>query len=304
MRLFFIIILLFIFFGSNYFLDCANTYDNKNSVKNSDNWKNIKRNIKEKFNKIKTFTADVSITENKTEHIKGKIFYKGGRDTKIKMILEYPGENKAIKYVTADLEIIYFPSQNMAIKQGKKIKSISEPVSPLSISFDDAILYEENGSYYFEINLPKPDAEHMDNEVPVKMDGIINKNLGYTEKIIFVNRNGEELGIQEFNNYKLNIPIEDSEFKFMPPKDCRILLRTDSQQKTQAIVSGEEIYGRIVIGKNGAVAGEKGAYLLGTVKPLKEGLYYGGHKANKGTKLMPGTIVSADSDIIEQQLMR
>lgn len=67
----------------------------------------------------------------------------------------------------------------------------------------------------------------------------------------------------------------------------------------KAIVFGEETYGRRVIRKNGAVVGERGAYLLGTVKPLKEGLYYGGYKVNKGTKLMPGTIVSADSDITE-----
>ncbi len=68
----------------------------------------------------------------------------------------------------------------------------------------------------------------------------------------------------------------------------------------QAIVFGEETYGRRVIGKNGALVGEKGAYLLGAVKPLKEGLYYGGYKANKGTRLMPGAIVTSDSDIIEQ----
>jgi len=71
-------------------------------------------------------------------------------------------------------------------------------------------------------------------------------------------------------------------------------------QTYNAIVFGEEVYGRIVIGKKGAIVGEKGAYLLGAVKPLKEGLYFGGYKANKGTKLMPGAIVSADSDIIEQ----
>ncbi len=71
-------------------------------------------------------------------------------------------------------------------------------------------------------------------------------------------------------------------------------------QTYEAIVFGEEVYGRRVVGKNGAIVGEKGAYLLGAVKPLKEGLYYGGYKANKGTKLMPGAIVTSDSDIIEE----
>jgi len=67
----------------------------------------------------------------------------------------------------------------------------------------------------------------------------------------------------------------------------------------QAIAFGEEIYGRRVIGKNGAVVGKKGAYLLGTVGPLPEGLYYGGYKVGEGTNLSSGTIVSSDSDIVE-----
>ncbi len=73
-----------------------------------------------------------------------------------------------------------------------------------------------------------------------------------------------------------------------------------SVQIYQAIAFGEETYGRIVIGKNGATVGGKGAYLLGAVKPLNEGLYYGdSSKVGKGTKLRPGAIVTSDSDIIE-----
>jgi AmmeMemoRadiSam system protein A len=71
-------------------------------------------------------------------------------------------------------------------------------------------------------------------------------------------------------------------------------------QTYQAIVFGEEIYGRIVVGKKGAIVGEKGAFLIGTVKPLKEDFYYGGYKINKGVKLMPGTILTPDSDIVEE----
>ena len=71
-------------------------------------------------------------------------------------------------------------------------------------------------------------------------------------------------------------------------------------QTYQAIVFGEEVYGRTIVGKNGAIVGEKGAFIIGSVKPLKEGLYFGGYKVNKGTELMPGTIVTPDSDIIEK----
>lgn len=67
----------------------------------------------------------------------------------------------------------------------------------------------------------------------------------------------------------------------------------------QAIVFGEEVYGRRIVGKKGAVVGKKGAYLLGTVKPLQKDSHHGGYKVKEGTKLAPGAIVSADSDIIE-----
>lgn len=85
-----------------------------------------------------------------------------------------------------------------------------------------------------------------------------------------------------------------------PPDYWETNWKNMTVQIYEAIVFGEEAYGRKVIGKNGAIVGEKGAYLLGAVKPLKEGLYYGGYKADKGTELAPGTIVTSDSDIIEQ----
>ena len=67
----------------------------------------------------------------------------------------------------------------------------------------------------------------------------------------------------------------------------------------QAIYFGEEIYGRRVIGEKGAIVGRQGAYVLGAVKPLREGLIYGGYKVDEGTVLAPGAIVTPNSNIIE-----
>ncbi|MBN1673307.1 MAG: AmmeMemoRadiSam system protein A [Kiritimatiellae bacterium] len=67
----------------------------------------------------------------------------------------------------------------------------------------------------------------------------------------------------------------------------------------QAVVFGEAEYGRRVVGPNGAVVGKKGALLLGAVTPLREGLDYGRSFVPVGTRLAPGAIVSADSDIVE-----
>ncbi len=65
----------------------------------------------------------------------------------------------------------------------------------------------------------------------------------------------------------------------------------------QAIVMSEDVYGRRVIGKNGAVVGKKGATVLGVVKPGSS--RSAGYKATEGTELAPGTIVTPDSDITE-----
>lgn len=67
----------------------------------------------------------------------------------------------------------------------------------------------------------------------------------------------------------------------------------------QAIIFHEKSHGRKVVGPGGAVVGRKGAVLLGAVKPLKEGLVYGGGPVEEGTELAPGAIVTWDSDIVE-----
>lgn len=68
----------------------------------------------------------------------------------------------------------------------------------------------------------------------------------------------------------------------------------------QAIYFGEELYGRRVIGKKGAIVGRQGANVLGAVKPLREGLIYGGYKVDEGTVLAAGAIVTPNSDVIEK----
>jgi len=67
----------------------------------------------------------------------------------------------------------------------------------------------------------------------------------------------------------------------------------------QALAISEQVYGRRVIGKNGAVVGKGGAYLLGSAVPLPGGLDYGRNKVGEGVELAPGAIVTPDSDIIE-----
>lgn len=71
-------------------------------------------------------------------------------------------------------------------------------------------------------------------------------------------------------------------------------------QTYEAIVFGEEAYGRRVVRKKGAVVGEGGAFLIGAVGLLPESIYLGGYKVKEGTELAPGAIVTEDSDIIEK----
>ena len=65
----------------------------------------------------------------------------------------------------------------------------------------------------------------------------------------------------------------------------------------QAVVFGEEISDRNVVGPSGAVVGPKGARVLGAVSPLAKDALPGGGFAGEGTRLAPGTIVSWSADI-------
>jgi AmmeMemoRadiSam system protein A len=82
-----------------------------------------------------------------------------------------------------------------------------------------------------------------------------------------------------------------------PANYWRIEYQNIQVQTYNAIVFGEAIYGRKVVGQNGAVVGKDGARPLGAVSPLPNDMEYGGYKVKEGTKLAPGAIVSADSDM-------
>jgi AmmeMemoRadiSam system protein A len=68
-------------------------------------------------------------------------------------------------------------------------------------------------------------------------------------------------------------------------------------QTYQAIVFGEDGYGRKVVGKKGGVAGKKGATLLGTATE-SSGIPKGGKQIKEGESLAPGSIVTQDSNVI------
>jgi len=73
------------------------------------------------------------------------------------------------------------------------------------------------------------------------------------------------------------------------PKRLRVLVY-------EAIVLGEEDFGRKVVGSKGGAVGEGGAVLVGFPGPFPKGLSPG-DKLEAGTALVPGMILTADSHI-------
>jgi AmmeMemoRadiSam system protein A len=67
-----------------------------------------------------------------------------------------------------------------------------------------------------------------------------------------------------------------------------------------ANVFSEDSWGRIIVGKKGAVVGKKGATLLGHIGPKGSTKNPQPIKAKEGTELKAGTIVTPDSDLIER----
>jgi AmmeMemoRadiSam system protein A len=64
-----------------------------------------------------------------------------------------------------------------------------------------------------------------------------------------------------------------------------------------AYVFSEESWGRIIVGKNGAIVGSKGAKIIGQIGPRGSSRIQESKRAEKGTELAVGTILAADSDI-------
>jgi outer membrane lipoprotein-sorting protein len=168
------------------------------------------------------------IRDHSGENIEGKIFYKSAPN-RMKFVLQYSTGEKIIKYVTADSEIIYIPDKNIAIKSlpSKDVLSNSPTVVMDYVNTDQAEVTEDNQFYYYKIYLPVPENLLINDEIPVVMKTHINKRHYYTERIIFLNKKGEEIQVQELKNYKLNISIDDREFNFSPPQGCKFVFRQE-----------------------------------------------------------------------------
>lgn len=216
-----------LFYFCHYFFATDNFIYAEKKDNNEEKLSSVKNKINNNFKNIKSFIADLNIKKYDGEVITGKIFYKSTPYVRTKMIWLLP-DGEVINY-TDNLEIIYMPSKNIAIKKMKSTDSFSNAPHILQANdyLDKAKTYEDNKFYYYELPLPMPSPQLMTDEIPVKMKGSINKLYGYTEKIVFINSKEKEIETQEFRNYQLNIPIEDKEFEFVPPKDCQIMFQTE-----------------------------------------------------------------------------
>lgn len=181
------------------------------------------------FEKIESFIADLQIKESNGESITGKIFYKLKPFIKMKTVLEYGNGEKIIKYDNGNSQITYLPTENIAFKERVSDNTVENSLGKFfnKVKLGTGRAYKKNSLCYYEIDLPIPTESMMTEEIAITMRGCLNKNLGYVEKIVFINRNGKELETQEFKNYQLNIPIDDKEFEFIPPKGCKIMFREE-----------------------------------------------------------------------------
>jgi len=67
-----------------------------------------------------------------------------------------------------------------------------------------------------------------------------------------------------------------------------------------ANVFSEDTWGRIIVGKRGAIVGRKGATILGQISPRGSIKHPQPQHAKEGTELPTGVIVTSDSDLIDK----
>jgi outer membrane lipoprotein-sorting protein len=184
--------------------------------------------INSKLKNITTYSADFKFYEKNELVDKGHIIYRASPMRK-KMISSFGStkDKDAVRIYYDDYELWYVPAQNIVItkKRPKKNGESSSgydlgkfPSDKINLIGNDT----KNNIYIFEYYFDTPPKPYSA-DIPVKGIMKCNSRYGYAENIKMFNKDGVLISEQTFDNYKLNIPIKDSEFEFMPPPDAQVV---------------------------------------------------------------------------------
>jgi outer membrane lipoprotein-sorting protein len=155
---------------------------------------------------------------------------------------------KTETYTSGDTVWTYMPAMKMAHKidmakvkaqfpEGSEMAKESDITKPFEGFPKDSIKYIEKKTvdgtevHVFEAlteNMPQmPQGQGDPQMIPHKMVFWLNAGNGLPQKVLFLNKDGSTMMTQTYSNFRINVPIPDSEFEFSPPEGVQVMDMTE-----------------------------------------------------------------------------
>lgn len=152
-------------------------------------------------------------------------------------------------YSTGDILWTYMPSMKMVQKidlselkamapKQSGMTETSDITKPFEGFAEDSIKYIETKNvddmevHVFEALPDKlgqsPQGQSVPQVLPKKMVLWLNADNGLPQKVWMLNEDGSTMMEQTYSNFRINVPIDDSEFDFTPPEGAQVMDMTEA----------------------------------------------------------------------------
>jgi len=197
--------------------------------------------------KIESYKVDMKIETQmmgQAATIEGSMAFKKPDKMHVVSTAGMMGGMKQETFSADNIVWTYLPGMNMATKIDmsqvkeempgfgamQKTGNIAKPFEGLpmdSIKFIEKKTVDEIDVYVFESTIPNafPSSPNqpMPPLLPQKMVLLLNVESGLPYKIRMFGKDDSLMMEQTYSNYRLNIPIDDSEFEFSPPEGVEVM---------------------------------------------------------------------------------
>lgn len=208
--------------------------------------------VRQKSEGIDSYRVDMA-TETQmmgqTMTVNGEMAFKKPNKMHVTTITDVMGGMKTETYSTGDILWTYMPAMKMVQKLDlTKLRAVAPEQSGTAETSDitkpfegfakDSIKYIETKSadgmdvHVFEALPDKlgqsPQGKNMPQVLPNKIVLWINADNGLPQKVWMLNEDGSTMMEQTYSNFRLNVPIADSEFEFTPPEGAQVMDMTEA----------------------------------------------------------------------------
>ncbi len=224
----------------------------------------VLREIESKTESISSYRVDMNMKTNmmgQTMNTKGEMAFKKPNKMHMTTTTDMMGGMTQEVFSSGDTVWTYMPMMKMATKMDmSKIKAagpkqagamdnadITKPFSQFpeaNIKYIEEKKTDMGPVYVLEAkpdmgNMMSPNASgpHM---LPDKMIFWINADTGLPQKIIMKGKDGATMMEQTYSNFRINVDIADSEFKFKPPEGVQVMDMTEGAVNMMQQMQGSQ----------------------------------------------------------------